>query len=299
MSEIIELLTDKLTSWYKDLVLFLPNFVIAILLILVLLIIARLIRKLSHRIITRLTSNVPITNFITSFIHLTVLILGFLPILSVLQLDKAVTSVLAGAGVAGLAIGLAFQTPIKNTVSGFIMSYRSFYRVGDWVETNGYYGFIEHIGIRVSHLRLPTGELVVIPNDAIVTNSFKNVSIDGRRAVVLKVGISYGDDLEKVETVVSEAISKNVEHIPKHEPEVYFEEFGNSSINFMLRFWIDKVDEKRYLKIKSDAVKAIKKAFNENDITIPFPIRTLDFGIKGGEKLSDLPGHKIKLESRD
>lgn len=288
MKDAIQLLTQKLTTWYQDSVLFLPNVIVALILLILVIVISKLIKKLTNRVLMQFTSNIPISEFITSVVHYVILIIGFVLVLGVLQLDKAVTSILAGAGVAGLAIGLAFQNPIKNTVSGFIMSYRDFYRIGDWVETNGYYGFIERIGIRVSHLRLTTGELVVLPNDAIVTKSFKNVSIAGKRAVVLKVGISYGDDLEKVERVVKRTISENIDHIKSEKPEVYFEEFGNSSINFMLRFWIDKVDEKRYLYTKGEAVKAIKKAFNENDITIPFPIRTLDFGIKGGQKLSEV-----------
>ncbi len=292
MKDAFELLTEKLTGWYEDTVLFLPNFIVALLLLVLVIIVSKLIKQLSHKVISQFTINIPITVFITSVIHYLFLMVGFVLVLGVLQLDKAVTSILAGAGVAGLAIGLAFQNPIKNTVSGFIMSYREFYRIGDWVETNGYYGFIEKIGIRVSHLRLTTGELVVLPNDAIVATAFKNVSIAGRRAVVLKVGISYGEDLEKVEEVVRQAITERVEHIKSEIPEVYFEEFGNSSINFMLRFWIDKVDEKRFLHIRGEAVKAIKKAFNENDITIPFPIRTLDFGIKGGEKLSEVLDQK-------
>lgn len=288
-----QLLSEKLIGWGKDLVLFLPNFVAALLLLVIVIIIARFVRNVIRRILTQFISNIPIINYITGVVHYALLLIGFILILSVLQLDKAATSLLAGAGVVGLAIGLAFQNPIKNTVSGFIMSYRDFYRNGDWVETNGYYGFIEKIGIRVTHLHLTSGELVVLPNDAIVTNSFKNISINGKRAVVIKIGISYGDDLEKVEAVVRATIEENIEHIESETPEIYFQEYGDSSINFMVRFWIDKVAEKHYLKVKSDAIKAIKKAFDQNDITIPFPIRTLDFGIKGGQKLDEmLPGDK-------
>jgi small-conductance mechanosensitive channel len=288
MKEAWQLLIEKLIDWGKDLVLFLPNFIIALLLLVVVIVISRFVRNGVRRILHQFISNVPIINFITGVVHYTLLLIGFVLILSVLQLDKAVTSVLAGAGVVGLAIGLAFQNPIKNTVSGFIMSYRSFYRTGDWVETNGYYGFIEKIGIRVTHLRLTSGELVVLPNDAIVTNAFKNISINGSRAVIIKIGISYGDDLEKVEEVVRTTIGQQIEHVKSLTPEVYFQEYGDSSINFMVRFWIDKVAEKHYLKVKSDAIKAIKKAFDQNNITIPFPIRTLDFGIKGGQKLDEM-----------
>lgn len=294
MRDAIRLLSEKLITWYQDAVLFLPNFIVALIVLILVIIVSRLLRKLAQKVISQFTDNIPITNFFTSLIHYAFLVFGLLLVLGVLQLDKAVTSILAGAGLVGLAIGLAFQNPIRNTVSGFLMSYREFYRIGDWVETNGYYGFVEKIGIRVSHIRLTSGELVVLPNDAIVNNAFKNVSIGGRRAVVLKVGISYGEDLEKVENVVRNAIIEKVEHINTEIPEVYFEEFGNSSINFMLRFWIDKVDEKRFLYIRGEAVKAIKKAFNENGITIPFPIRTLDFGIKGGQKLSEVLDEREK-----
>ncbi len=288
MKEAINLLTKKLSGWGENLVLFLPNFIVALLLMLTAIALSRVMRKLTKKIVMQFTHNLPITNFIVGLVNYVVILTGFILSLSVLQLDKAVTSLLAGAGVVGLAIGLAFQNPIKNTVSGFIMSYRKFYRIGDWVETNDYLGVIEEIGIRVSHLRLPTGELVVLPNDDIVNKSFKNISIYGRRAIVINIGISYGDDLEKVERVVRDTVVSRVEHIKSETPEIYFEEYGNSSINFMLRFWISQVDQKNYLRIKSNAIKAIKKAFNENDITIPFPIRTLDFGIKGGEKLSEV-----------
>lgn len=288
MREAFRLLTEKLIAWYQDTVLFLPNFIVAFILLILVIFISRLLKRLSQKVISQFTENIPIVNFFTSLIHYAFLIFGLVLVLGVLHLDKAVTSILAGAGLVGLAVGLAFQNPIRNTVSGFLMSYRRFYRIGDWVETNGYYGHVERIGIRVSHIRLTSGELVVLPNDAIVNSAFKNVSISGKRAVILKVGISYGEDLEKVERVVRDAISERVEHIQTEIPEVYFEEFGDSSINFMLRFWIDKVDEKRYLFIRSVAIKAIKKAFDENNITIPFPIRTLDFGIKGGQKLSEV-----------
>ncbi|MFP4470128.1 MAG: mechanosensitive ion channel family protein [Bacteroidales bacterium] len=288
MKDAIELLSEKLTTWAEGFVLFLPNFIVAALVLAAIIGVSKLIEQLTKKMLLRFTHNIPIINFISSVVHYTIILLGFILALSILQLNQAVTSLLAGAGVVGLALGLAFQNPIKNTVSGFIMSYRRFYRVGDWVETNDFFGLIEDIGIRVSSLRLPTGELVVLPNDAIVNNSFKNYTIHGRRAIEIDIGISYGDDLEKVERVVHDTVVDKVERIESEDPEIYFKEYGNSSINFMLRFWINKVDQKSYLRIQSQAIKAIKQAFNENDITIPFPIRTLDFGIKGGEKLTQM-----------
>ena len=102
----------------------------------------------------------------------------------------------------------------------------------------------------------------------------------------LECGISYGDDLEKVKEVALDAVSA-IKNRDKHrDVEFYFQEFGSSSINFVVRFWVRFQGNPDYWDAKSEAVMALKKAFDENDIMIPFPIRTLDFGIRGGEKLN-------------
>ena len=78
--------------------------------------------------------------------------------------------------------------------------------------------------------------------------------------------------------------------------DLYYQEFGDSSINFVIMVWVHYPDEPGYLKARSDVIMAIKKAFDENDITIPFPIRTLDFGIKGGKQISDM---KLNVTHQD
>ncbi len=104
----------------------------------------------------------------------------------------------------------------------------------------------------------------------------------------MNVGISYGDDLEKVEEITLEAINR-INYLDKDKPvDLYFLEFGNSSINFVVRYWVNYYKQTDYLKALSDGIKNIKKSYDNNNITIPFPIRTLDFGIKGGEKLSEM-----------
>ena len=297
MENAFNLLIQKLTNWFNDIILILPNLLVSLVIIVLVFVFARSLRKLIHKIISRFTSNLPINNFITGFIHYSLIIIGFVLALSILHLDKAVTSILAGAGVVGIALGLAFQNPIKNTVSGFIMSYRKYYNIGDRVETNGYYGTIEYIGIRVSELRLTTGELVVLPNDIIVNETFKNVSSTTKRAIVINVGVSYKDDLEKVERVVKATIATKVEHLKTEDIEVYFKEYDSSSINFMLRFWIENLNDKHYQQIKSIAIIEIKKAFDEAGITIPFPIRTLDFGNNEAKMLPEMMAPAKPLKS--
>ena len=109
-----------------------------------------------------------------------------------------------------------------------------------------------------------------------------------KRRIDIAVGVSYADDLDKVEDVVLNTI-KNLDGVIDKDLIVFdYAEFDSSSINFNIRFWIKYPGEPSYFKMKTKAIKAIKSAFHEQDITIPFPIRTLDFGIKGGQKLSQM-----------
>jgi small conductance mechanosensitive channel len=160
------------------------------------------------------------------------------------------------------------------------------------VETNDVFGRVKGINLRTTDLETFQGQTVLIPNKQAFQNPIVNYSDKGYRRIDLVVGISYGDDLEKVSKVTFEAV-KEIETLDEsREVDLYFEEFGNSSINFVVRFWVRFAKQTDYLEARSESIMRIKAAYDRNDITIPFPIRTLDFGIKGGGKLSEiLPSH--------
>ncbi len=130
--------------------------------------------------------------------------------------------------------------------------------------------------------------MVLIPNKNVFQNPLINYSQTAQRRIDLSVGVSYGDDLEKVKKITIGAVQDVPNRIEGKDVELFYEEFGNSSINFILRIWTNYTTQKEFKHSISEAIQKIKKAYNENDIMIPFPIRTLDFGIKGGEKLSEV-----------
>lgn len=130
--------------------------------------------------------------------------------------------------------------------------------------------------------------MVIIPNKDVFQSPIENYSLLGRRRLDLVVGVSYGDDLEKVKTITMQAV-KSIENLSEQdETTMFYQEFGDSSINFVIRLWVNSPEQPIYLKVGNDAVMQIKKAFDENNITIPFPIRTLDFGMKGSATLADM-----------
>ena len=112
-------------------------------------------------------------------------------------------------------------------------------------------------------------------------------SIDALR-IDLAVGVSYGDDLEKVEKILLNGLKDLPNRLADKDIDVFFTGFGGSSIDLEVRIWVKYPNHRNYLTTKSAAIKRVKSIFDENDIMIPFPIRTLDFGIRGGEKLSEM-----------
>lgn len=196
--------------------------------------------------------------------------------LNILNLDGMLKRILATAGVAGLAVGLALQGTLSNTFAGVVLSFREEIRIGDQVETNGYIGIIEDINIRMVKLRTPDGNLVTIPNKSILENPVKNYSDRAHSNIILTCGVGYASNLQMVEDLVISTIAHLKKDQGEHENIVFFfTEFGDSAINFEVRFQsISKTIVETNL-IKSNAMKAIKNAFDEHDINIPFPIRTL------------------------
>ncbi|MDZ7694652.1 MAG: mechanosensitive ion channel family protein [Balneolaceae bacterium] len=283
-----KLITGKLETWLDTAIQMLPNLAVAIVILIVFVLIGKIVRKAVTKLLEKTTQNRTIINLLETVVGVLVVGIGVLFALQILQLDDTVTSLLAGAGIIGLALGFAFQDIASNFISGVMLSIRHPFGIGDIIETNGYYGTVKKLNLRNTILKIPQGQIVYIPNKSVFDNPLKNFTRGGERRIDLECGISYGDDLEKARDVTIEAIKTLDNYDKDRDVDFFYKEFGGSSINFVVRFWVQFHNNIDFWDPQSEAIIAIKKAFDENGIDIPFPIRTLDFGIKGGEKLDTM-----------
>jgi small-conductance mechanosensitive channel len=288
INEMYNLLKEKLYNWTAGIIGLLPNILLAALVWVAGIFIARRLKRIALKLISKVSHNVTLNNLFASFIHIFAVGILLFTVLSILQLDKAVTSILAGAGILGLALAFAFQDIAANFMCGIFISVRKPLNVGDIVKVKEYIGKVIEINLRDTVLRSFQGELVIIPNKDVFQNPIENYTLLGKRRFDLVVGVSYGEDLEKVKKVALDAVQGISGLSEEDEITLFFTEFGDSSINFKIRMWVNSADQPEYKRVGSEAIMCIKRAFDENNIVIPFPIRTLDFGIKGGTTLREM-----------
>ncbi len=268
---------DKMDGWLDSVILNLPNFVLAVVVFIFFVIIAKYVAKLINRVLLKKGSQASIRQITSKVTKIVVIAIGFFVALGLLNLDKVLTSVLAGAGVLGLAIGLALQGTLTNTFSGVILSFLDELQIGDWVETNGFAGEVMVINLRNIMIKESDNNYVMIPNSKIIDSPFKNFTRTPRSRVMLNCGVAYSSNLEMVESLTKETIGGIFKQRGNEEVEFMYLGFGDSSIDFVVRFWTDVTRNKDILEAKNTAIIAIKKAFDQNNVNIPFPIRTIDF----------------------
>ena len=280
------LLSGKLVRWMQAIILMLPNLLIALVILTVTYYVAKLARRFIVRFLPRLSPSVTLNNLVATIAHVGVLLIGIFFTLEVLSLDKTVTSLLAGVGIIGLALGFAFQDIAANFISGIIIAIQRPFTVGDVIQTESYFGTIESINLRTLDLRQVTGELVRVPNRKVFESSVINFTVTTQRRVDVECGVTYDSDLEQVRDVVLECMQGFPDMLTNRPLEVMFTGFGDSSINFTLRFWIPYRRQVDYVGAKSEAIMRIKRAFDKAGIVIPFPIRTLDISPELLEQVS-------------
>ncbi|MGH7480527.1 MAG: mechanosensitive ion channel family protein [Longimicrobiales bacterium] len=277
----------SVTGWIEGLIEKLPAIIAALLVLVLFFVAARILRAAVVRVMRRFTAKTEVSKVIAGFAFVAVMIAGLIVALGIMDLDKTVTSLLAGAGIVGLALGFAFQDTAQNLIAGIILNVRDEFREGHIVQTNEYMGVVEKVEIRATMIRTFEGQLVVIPNAKVFQNPLVNYSHFGIRRIDLPVGVSYGDDLERARAVATRAVEDLESRDTSRPIEVFYTGFGSSSITFELRFWVPFRKQTDFLSARSEAVVRIKRAFDREDITIPFPIRTLDFSAVGGVEMRD------------
>jgi small conductance mechanosensitive channel len=271
-------LTDKLNSWLEALISNIPNIVLAIIVMFTAFFIAKYTSKYVYKLASKRVSQKSISSLIARTSAVVVVLLALFLSLAIMNLGKALTSILTGAGITGLVVGLALQGTLSNTFAGIILSIRKKIQIGHWVETNGYAGEVVDINLKDFTLKEADNNIVIIPNKTILESPLKNYSLTTKMRVVLECGVGYESDLEFVEKLTKQTIANTFDQVESADDvEFYYTEFGGSSINYMCRFWIDAESTLEKLRSKTKAIIEIKKAYDKENINIPFPIRTLQF----------------------
>lgn len=298
-SKMLQSLSEKLDLWTTSFVNYLPNLFSAILIFFLFLFVARFMERFSKKQLLKVHLDETISGFLSRLIFLAIIVAGVMMSLSILNLSGTVTSILAGLGIIGLALGFAFQDTAANFMSGIYITFQQPYAIGDVIETHdGIMGNVVDIDLRVTKVQTFDGPIVYVPNRFLFQENFTNYTEEGRRRIRIDVGVSYGEDLEKVERIALEAVRDVPGRISEEDVSLFWKGFGDSSIDFSVNIWLEYSRENRaYIGAKNQAIKNIKKAFDANDIMIPFPIRTLDFGIKGGVQLHEQMVKTEKIRS--
>lgn len=285
LTHYIQLIEEKLMSWLDTTVQHLPNFVVALLIVLVFSLLSRVMSKTLRSVLHKTLESRQIADLLAAIFKIIVMTIGIFVALDFVGLSGTVKSLLAGAGIVGLAIGFAFQDMTENLIAGIAMGVRKPFQIGDVIEADGVFGTVKTINLRNTLVENFYGQLDIVPNKVLFRNTLRNYSTTGERRVEVPVGISYADDIQKASEVLVEAINGLEFIAKKDETAVYAESFGDSSINLLVWAWIDYPGHVGFMQARHELVVTINNTLSDNDILIPFPIRTLDFGIKGGEKL--------------
>lgn len=271
----LEKLSTKLSSWIDALILNLPNFLVATIVFTVAYLVSKKVQRWSDDILSKIVQQSSIRGLLSNIISIAVIVLGLLLALAILNLDGTLQSLLAGAGVAGLAISLALQGTLSNTFSGIFIAVKKELNVGDWVESNGFAGTVVAIDLRNTKIKESDNNVVVVPNKLIMDKPFKNYGLTKQIRATIHCGVSYDSDLAQVKAIAIKAVEALYPPNDDKNIEFFYTNFGDSSIDFFIRFWVDAKKKITALEVKSNAVMAIKEAFDDNGIEIPFPIRTV------------------------
>jgi small conductance mechanosensitive channel len=283
------LIWDKLSMWYASFMKMLPNLGIAIVVLLASYFISKYVDRGVQKILKNKVGQASVRRLAGKAMAIIVVLGGIFLAMSILNLNDVVSGIIAGAGISGLVIGLALQGSLSNVISGIVLSFRKQVRVGDWIETTDFSGEVIEIQLDKFILKQADNNMVIIPNKIIIDNPLKNYSLTPRMRIVLECGVGYSSDLEKVKKLSVETIANLYKQQDGEEVEFFYQEFGGSSINFMLRYWTDATKAKHKHQALSNGVIALKKVFDENDINIPFPIRTLQFDNPLNMRKMDVP----------
>jgi len=200
--------------------------------------------------------------------YVAVLLLGVTISLKIAGID--LTAIIAAVG---FGMGFAMQDLIMNFIAGIMILVNRQFTLGDFIKVNDTIGQVVEIQSRATILKALDGTRVIVPNSQLFTNQVTSFTSNPFRRIEVEVGVEYRTDLAHATQIIKEALNEYEPVLEEPGPAIVLDEFADSSISFLVRFWVDS--KSNWVGTKSGVIKLIKEKFDKEGIGIPFPIRTL------------------------
>ena len=210
------------------------------------------------------------------FVSIGVWILGVLLAAMIIFPGLTPSKAIGAMGIASIAVGLAFKDIFENFFAGILLLWRFPFEKGDIIECEDILGTVENVALRMTEIRLLSGELVVCPNSFLFKNPVKVLTNKDVLRSNITVGIAYSEDVEKAVKTISEAVSNCSSVEQSREIQIVPTAFGSSSVDIEVYWWTD-AHPKATRDSKAEIISSVKKALDNAGIEIPFPYRTLTF----------------------
>lgn len=246
---------------------FLPNLISAIVLLVVFWIVAKLVSKLVHAALQKARVPDDAGNLLVKFIRYGIAIVALLTIADQLGID--VTSLIAGVGIAGLAISFAAQDTIANLISGVTLIIDRPFKKGDWICVGDLHASVTDVRLRSTVLTTFDNETLVLPNKSLSQEKIINYTLTPKIRARVPVGIAYKEDTAAARRVMLDTIRGDDRILEDPAPVVVVIGLGDSSVNLELRFWTENAMQK--FPLEWEYTEQCKRALDDADIEIPFP----------------------------
>jgi small conductance mechanosensitive channel len=209
---------------------------------------------------------VALRQFLGSILGIALKIMLLISVISMVGIEM--TSFVAILAAAGLAIGMALSGTLQNFAGGVILILFKPFKVGDFIDAQGYMGTVNEIQIFNTILKTPDNKTIIIPNGPLSTGPMTNFSAEPQRRVDFTFGIGYGDDIDKAKSVIKSLIDADERILKDPEPFIAVSELADSSVNFAVRVWVEAAN---YWGVFFDMTENVKKSFDKEGVSIPFP----------------------------
>ena len=242
------------------------NIIIALLIYYIGRFIVRMVVRGLHKVMQRQEVDKTLETFVCNLVRVALMVVVIIAAIGALGIQT--TSFIAIFGAAGLAVGLALQGSLSNFAAGVLIVLFRPYKVGDFIEAAGISGTVEQVQILTTVLKTPDNKKIIVPNSQIMDSIITNYSANDTRRVDLTVGVSYDDDIDKVMATLRELVDADERILKEPECLIKVQALADSSVNFVVRPWVNSAD---YWGVYFDLTETIKKRFDKEDITFPFP----------------------------